>query len=97
MNGRITKLLCNLGEIHVSCTDQLFGSVDLECREIFNNAEVALLLENLLKLRTTNQIIPADLFDADMFVYMISQISAYPVENFNISFIFRSFEWFGFQ
>ena len=57
MNGRITKLLCNLGEIHVSCADQLFGSVDLECREILNNAKVALLFENLLKLRTTNQII----------------------------------------
>ena len=44
-----------------------------------------------------DQIIPADLFDADMFGYMIFQISAYSVKNFNISFIFRSFEWFGFQ
>ena len=97
MNGCIAQLFRDLGEIHMSCADQLFGGVDLKCGKIFNNAKITLFLKNLLKLRTPHQIVPTDLFDADVFVNVILQICVYAVENFDITFVFCGFKRFCFQ
>ena len=97
MNGCIAQLFCNLGEIHMSCADQFFGGVNLERGKIFNNAKITLFLKNLLKLRPSHQIVPTDLFDADVFVNVILQICVYSVENLDITFVFCGFKRFCFQ
>ena len=65
MNRGITQRISNLGEIHVLFPNHFFGPSDFHAGEIFNDTAAAAAVEQLLELRSTNQIVPADLFQSE--------------------------------
>ena len=60
MNGGVAQSVGNLGEIHVLFPNHFFGPYDFHMRKIFNDTAAAFTAEQLLKLGSANQIIPAD-------------------------------------
>ena len=75
VDGCITKYVSNLGKIHLSGADQLFGVIDLHANETFHNTAVGFFTEQLFQLRFPDQIVFADLFHSQLGVDMVFQIS----------------------
>ena len=70
----IAQPVRNLGEIQTLAADKLLGRVDFHVGEIVNNSAAAPLPEQLLHLRTADEIVTADLLNGKLTGQMIFQI-----------------------
>lgn len=78
-------MLGYLGKIHPIGPDHLFCGIDLKKRKIFDNAQVAVLLEYLLELGASDQVVPADLLNGHVGTQVALQVIHHPVENLRVT------------
>lgn len=74
MDGGVAQKFGNLGEVQVISTDQLSGKADLQLCEILNDPAAVFLAEHILESGSADQVVVADLFDADRLADMLLQI-----------------------
>ena len=86
MDGCITQIRRNLGEIHPLFPDQLFGCFNLQVAEIINDPAAVPLAEKVLKLCPSHLVVFAYLFDRDFKEYVGRQILAYPFVGIRMAF-----------
>lgn len=78
-------MLGYLGKIHPIGPDHLFCGIDLKKRKIFDNTQVAVLLEYLLELGAADQVVPADLLDSHVRTQVALQVIHHPVEDLRVT------------
>ena len=86
MDRGIAKLLGDLCEVQMACPYHFLCRINLQQSKVFDDAHAAPLLENLLKLGPSHQIIPADLFDGDGGGNPKSQVVGHPAEDLGVAF-----------
>ena len=88
MNGGKSKIIGNLCKIHMSGSDQIFCSVDLQLRKIVDDAKSTLIFEYLLQSRSADQVVLADLFNSEMRTNMFFHVFSDQTVDFNVIFGF---------
>ena len=83
-------MLGYLSKIHTIGPDHLLGGINLKKGKVFDNAQVAVLLEYLLELGAADQVVPADLLDSHVGTQVALQVIRHPVEDLRVAFTLGS-------
>ena len=76
MDGLKTQLVGNLGEVQLPLPDHLASGLDFHLTVIVHDTAAGLIVEVLLQLATSDQIIPTDLIQSQGLIQPLFQIGS---------------------